>query len=363
MTARYSLLISQMFSLRTVRTRNIVVPFRYTYRCVHVSLVQRNIPKAEELLDQFAQGNDKGASVTAKRQAYLNKYNDKLREKIAKEGFKSVDDMAASKRAAEAKVCETQRESESHPGTSVEARDDALREKLSEKRRATEKSKLMDDSGSPSPVQPLSSFMKLEKVLHETPDNIGKLWAGFHIMKNKVSAVVPAATYVQMIVTAKKFPQFVLPLPRAVKNEAGNAENGYEIYYLQWVSLPKPKEASSNAPPPMAVLFTPLAEYKLRQEYAQPTLVLTHYTELLESKGIALMRGDITESENGKVHVQQQDAQLLALGLQRFYNLDWALEGLDNDEEAEKRRALLRSFYERPEVFKLEDLIELAWSV
>ena len=111
-----------------------MVPLRCTYRCVHVSLVQRNIPKAEELLDQFAQGNDKGASVTAKRQAYLNKYNDKLREKIAKEGFKSVDDMAASKRAAEAKVRETQRESESHPGTSVEARDEALREKLSEKR-------------------------------------------------------------------------------------------------------------------------------------------------------------------------------------------------------------------------------------
>ena len=46
----------------------------------------------------------------------------------------------------------------------------------------------------------------------------------------------------------------------------------------------------------MIVMYTPLAEYKLRQLFAQPTLILTHYTDLANSHGLVLMRGDITPS-------------------------------------------------------------------
>lgn len=321
------------------------------------SVLRFEMPKPEDMLEQFAQ-SDK-ARVNAKRDEALAKYHDKLQARLAAHGYKNVEDMAMAKKS------EAQAERAGPTQSAIEQRDAELRKKLQEKRRKIEQSKLSDLDGPKSPVQPLSSFMKLEKAIHESPENIGKLWTGFHIMKNKVSAVVPAATYAQMVATAQMFPQFVLPLPRTVKNaEADTApEPGYEVYFLQWMPLPRPLEASPNAPPPMAVLFTSLAEYKMRQEYAQPTLVLTFYADLLETKGIALMRGDITEREDGKAQLQQQDAQLLALGLQRFFNLDWALEGLDNDEQVEKRRALLRAFHQQPADFKLDELIDVAWKI
>ena len=331
-------------------------------RSIHASRLRMHIPKADEMLEKFAEGDR--ARLAHKRGEMMAKYQDKLQAKVAEHGYKSVDDLAhaTKKVASEQQVRETAMKAASSP---VEHRDAALRLKLQEKRRKNEQAKLDREQDVSSPVQPLSTFMKLEKIVHESPENIGKLWTAFHIMKNKISAVVPAATYAQMVDTAKSFPQFVLPLPRIVKkaDEDGEAESGYEVYYLQWIPLPKPADTASNAPAPMAVLFTPLAEYKLRQEYAQPTLVLTHYTDLIESKGIVLLRGDITESDKGKAHIQQKDAQLLTLGLQRFYHIDWALEGLDNDEQVDRRRALLRAFHERPTEFRLEELIDASWKI
>lgn len=252
---------------------------------------------------------------------------------------------------------------------SVEDRDEALRRRLEERRAREEKRKLANEAEISGPVKPLSTFMNLDKTLQESPENIGKLWTGYHIARNKLSAVIPATTYLQMVETSRKFPQFVVPLPRAMKGEGSEEELGYEMQFLQWMTLPLPKCNSSNAPPPTAVMFTPLAEYQLRQEYAQPSLVLTHYTELIESKGIVLMRGDITENEAGNDNpksrplLTQQDAQILALCLQRFYHIDWALEGLDNDEETEQRRALLRAFHGKPEQFDLKKLIQLSLQV
>lgn len=331
-------------------------------RTVHTSCLRMRIPKADDMLEKFAEGDR--ARLASKREEMMTKYREKLQAKVAEHGYKSVDDMAnATKKAVEKQQeCETAKNA---APSLVEDRDAALRLKLQEKRRKREQAKLDSEQGLSSPVQPLSAFMKLEKIGRESPENIGKLWTAYHIMKNKISAVVPAATYAQMVETANSFPQFVLPLPRTVTiaGEKSQVESGYEVYYLQWIPLPKPAGTSSNAPAPMAVLFTPLAEYKLRQEYAQPTLVLTHYTDLMESKGIVLLRGDITESDGGKAHIQQKDAQLLTLGLQRFYHIDWALEGLDNDEQADRRRALLRAFYERPTEFRLEELIDASWKI
>ena len=272
------------------------------------------------------------------------------------------------KKAADERQSSSQRASNASE-KSVEGRDEALRRRLEERRIQQERRKLANEADIASPVKPLSSFMNLDKTLQESPENIGKLWTGYHISRNKLSAVVPATTYLHMFETSRKFPQFVVPLPRAMKNEHQQDELGYEMQFLQWTTLPPPKGNSPNAPPPTAVMFTPLAEYQLRQEYAQPTLVLTQYTELIESKGIVLMRGDITDSEASKENSEsrpiltQQDAQILALCLQRFYHIDWALEGLDNDEEAEKRRALLRAFHGKPENFDIKKLIQLSLQV
>jgi ATP synthase mitochondrial F1 complex assembly factor 1 len=101
------------------------------------------------------------------------------------------------------------------------------------------------------------------------------------------------------------------------------------------------------------VIFTPLLEYKLRQTFATPYLVLTFYSDLASSHGLVLMRGEITpsaakESATGHYLLSQHDAQLLAHGLQRFY-----LRG--SNEEREK---LLSDFHERPDTFKWEELLK-----
>lgn len=159
---------------------------------------------------------------------------------------------------------------------------------------------------------------------------------------------------------ARKHPQFVLPLPR----EGG----GQEFFFLQWAFY---EHGEST------VIFTSLEEYKLKQGYARPFLTLTHWTDLVEEEepssssspetsseeqgGAVLMRGEITSTTPPKVAVKlpngagevtppldqkeryllgMSDAQLLLLGLQRFYNLEGSGEAADREE----RRRVLEGF-------------------
>lgn len=164
---------------------------------------------------------------------------------------------------------------------------------------------------------------------------------------------------------ARKHPQFVLPLPR----EGG----GQEFFFLQWAFY---EHGEST------VIFTSLEEYKLKQGYARPFLTLTHWTDLVEDTtvgaspssseeggsstsegevGAVLMRGEITSTTPPKVAVKlpngkgevtppldqkeryllgMSDAQLLLLGLQRFYNL----EGSGEKGDREERRRVLEGF-------------------
>lgn len=145
---------------------------------------------------------------------------------------------------------------------------------------------------------------------------------------------------------ARKHPQFVLPLPR----EGG----GQEFFFLQW-SFYEHDQAT--------VIFTSLEEYKLKQGFARPFLTLTHWTDLVldeptedGEEGAVLMRGEITSTMPPKMAVKgadgeevavkeryllsMADAQLLLLGLQRFYNLEGAGEAGDREE----RRGVLEGF-------------------
>jgi ATP synthase F1 complex assembly factor 1 len=112
-------------------------------------------------------------------------------------------------------------------------------------------------------------------------------------------------------------------------------------------------------PPVSTVLFTPLQEYKLRQNFATPYLILTNYTDLVSTHGVVLLRGEITPSAASAdstdpptgFMLSQQDAQLLAMQLQQFY-----LWGGTNRE----REELLRLFHEKPEDFNWEHLLKHA---
>lgn len=134
-----------------------------------------------------------------------------------------------------------------------------------------------------------------------------------------------------MAAMGKKYPMFLLPLAREGQ--------GVEMHLLQW-TFPHADAAT--------VLFTSLAEYKLRGEFASPHTTLTHHTELAGEKGVVLVQGAVVGEG-----VTVSEAGILVLGLQRFYG---ALE----DAGAERRRGLVEMFGRGDEGFNVQELIEEA---
>jgi ATP synthase F1 complex assembly factor 1 len=112
-----------------------------------------------------------------------------------------------------------------------------------------------------------------------------------------------------------------------------------------------------HIPEPSTVLFIPLQEYKLRTSLATPYLVLTFYTDLSQSHGIVLLRGEIMPSSTSaavqpgqeipeRFLLNQVDAQLLVIGPQKFYLWGVGRKDSDHDLAAE---ALIKRFHEEPE--------------
>ncbi|KWU44469.1 ATP11-domain-containing protein, partial [Rhodotorula sp. JG-1b] len=197
--------------------------------------------------------------------------------------------------------------------------------------------------------QPLNDIMDLSKASDLTTQALSQLWTAYHQSKGFLSAAVPLETYLRMLNSARKYPLFVLPLARVAELPEGQeAESATEMHLLEWSLLPQPS-ATEPVPPPSTVLFTPLAEYKARQEFSQPYLILTHYTDLAASHNVVLMRGEISAN----VALNSTDAQMLAIRMQMFYNDT----GKGGDLERQ-RRELLRSFHETPEQFDVDALIK-----
>lgn len=228
--------------------------------------------------------------------------------------------------------------------------------------------------------QPLGSILNLDKIL-ETPhtaEQVSLLWTAYHTSRSGgtgrgyLCASIPVDTYEKMLSVAKRYPTFILPLPRdqaLIAKEQGEnpTQRPHEFYFMEWGmhgSPPEPRPsldalftkpqpgASAHIPPTSTILFTPLGEYKLRNSFATPYLIMTNYTDLARSHGIVLLRGEITPSSGGgtaRYMLSQQDAQLLATGLQKFY--------LWGEAEGE-RGGLLKTFHENPASFKWEELLK-----
>jgi ATP synthase mitochondrial F1 complex assembly factor 1 len=233
-------------------------------------------------------------------------------------------------------------------------------------------------------MQPLSSYLNLGRIL-QTPhsvDQISSLWTAYHASRSKgtgkgfICATIPIDIYNKMSSCGSKYPTFAVPLPRnAVQNDPGESKKAYDFHFLQWAfhmapripsptSLfePLPPPDTSENPPISTILFTPLQEYKLRTTFATPYLVITNYTDLVNTHGIVLLRGEITPSAGSQntdtsgldFLLSQQDAQLLVMQLQNFYL--WTGEGNGNKE----REHLLKTFHESPQEFKWENLLKHA---
>ncbi|KAM0748730.1 ATP11-domain-containing protein [Meredithblackwellia eburnea MCA 4105] len=206
-----------------------------------------------------------------------------------------------------------------------------------------------------TPIKPLGDIMDLSKVSDLSSDNLAQLWTGFHQAKGFLSAAIPTETYLRMKAVANKYATFVLPLAREIEGETSEEKKtAVEMHLLQWAFLPPPAGAPTTTPDPSTVLFTPLAEFQSRQSFAQPYLILTHYTDLSSSHSLVLMRGEITDN----VALSPTDAQVLTMRLQQFYNYT----GLGGDKE-EKRKSLLRDFHERPTEFNVDSLVQTAYDL
>ncbi|GAA5934633.1 hypothetical protein JCM1841_001788 [Sporobolomyces salmonicolor] len=298
------------------------------------------------------------AGVERKRQLFEDKYRAALEAKAKKEGVtveelkrRSAEAMKAKQAVEKAKGAEslgpvaagsveTRKEGE----RSVE--EEVVKPLPSASKQATPAKK------GDSPVKPLHEIMDLSKVPDLTTSALSQLWTTYHQAKGFLSAAIPTETYLRMISSARKYPLFVLPLTRDVVGEApdgSETDQAVEMHLLNWALLPQPPSVNEPVPPPSTVLFTPLAEYKARQEFAQPYLILTHYTDLSSSHGLVLMRGEISTH----VALNDTDAQVLAVRMQLFYN-----DSGKGGEVEQQRRELLRAFHETPEEFDVQKLIK-----
>ncbi|KAI9871596.1 MAG: hypothetical protein M1830_002707 [Pleopsidium flavum] len=183
----------------------------------------------------------------------------------------------------------------------------------------------------PPGIKTLSSYIDIPKTLALPPKEIEYIWRLRHASsKTSLCAVIPTQTYTQIERTARRHPQFILPLPREGQ--------GAEIHFLQW-TFPTPTTTT--------VLFTHLAEYKLRGEYSQPHTTVTLHLELAGPKGLVLVQGSVVEGRG----VSVEEGRWLVMCLQKFYGVG---------EERGERRRLLEQFSHGDGGFKVEELLEEA---
>jgi ATP synthase F1 complex assembly factor 1 len=361
----------------------------------------------------------------AKRQQKIEQYAETLKQKATKQGFSSVESMIEKQRQdRKTKDAEAGKTEQSRNTAELKEKIKGLTDQDAElaanilkrvEAEAQRKSRTGDFSSGPGGMKALGDIIDMDKVQSDSAEKISQLWTQYHTLKNKLSAVIPAKQYAEMVAKARRYPQFLLPLPRTIVGSGdenatanvaqGERKSGFEMQYMEWAFLPKPDGVSTEPStltspedveliaraPPSTVLFTPLAEYKLRQEYAQPILVLTHYTDLAISKGVVLLRGEITDVQEAssaptgvaaalaaskagekssekldrlKAPLQSQgklsaqDAQLLTVTLQRFYMP--RAPGIGAQPGDAERQELLDAFHGDQERFDVDKLCKCA---
>jgi ATP synthase F1 complex assembly factor 1 len=226
------------------------------------------------------------------------------------------------------------------------------------------------------------NFSRIIDTPHTT-EQISAIWTAYHTAHTGggyVCATVPLAAYERMTDVAMRYPYFVLPVSRP-SADTTSTENSTacEFYVMQWAFYDPPPvpsaldvelaglkgvEDGSRNPRTSTVLFAPLHEYKQRDTFTTPHLVLTHYTDLARTHGVVLLRGEITPSNDNdtakaRYLMSQQDAQMLAMGVQRFYL--WG-QGTNVGSESEEER-LLKTFHEKPEQFDWKELLKYSMQI
>merc|ERR1711939_1106031 len=298
---------------------------------------------------RFAQVHDvRYFAAHHRQQAVYDKYKDKLAQKAKQQGFKNVDEL---KEANADKIREL-RKNASVPGANAPLETQAAPPSPNEA--ATRIPYQAPPPPTPQSEQPasassqaeaitssaketeeklptLSSFLDVEKTAALPQKEIEALWRLRHVRDpQSLCAAMATSTFARLARTARQHPQFILPLPKEGQ--------GAEIHFLQWTF---PSETT------VTVLFTHLAEFKLRGEFAQPHTTVTHHLDLAEDKGVVLLQGQVVEGRG----VSVDEAKWLIMCLQKFYGVVG---------EKRERRRLLELFGKGDPAFKVEDLVEEA---
>ncbi|KAL0578477.1 hypothetical protein V5O48_003526 [Marasmius crinis-equi] len=304
---------------------------------------------------------------------FESKYADKLSQRAKQKGVSLTDLKAQVKETLEE---EKARVREAHQAALAARKTDTGGQEKKVDGELASTSTRQDSS----PVKPLSSILNLPRIRTLEASQVSALWTAYHASRSEgtgrgfLCASIPVDMYEKMASVGGKYPVFVLPLPRPQQSTPEESEkaadSAYEFYFMEWAfheppaspsavtndpfSKPSPQsENDASSIPVSTILFTPLIEYKMRNSFATPYLVLTHYTDLAKTHGIVLLRGEITPTSAGNGHMlSQEDAQVLSMGLQRFYL--WNNAGAD-DGQGEK---MLKAFHENPDKFDWQELLK-----
>ncbi|CAG5174785.1 uncharacterized protein ALTATR162_LOCUS7865 [Alternaria atra] len=198
----------------------------------------------------------------------------------------------------------------------------------------------------PPGVKTLNSFLDLDKVQTLPEKEVQALWRLRHAANpQSIHFAVPATTFSQLLRSAKQHPSFVLPVPREIPADASSAsqeqpqtQQAAELHYLQF-SHPHVDTTT--------LMFTTLAEFKLRGEFASPHTTITFHQELAESHNLVLGQGLVIENRG----VSVDEARWLVMCMQKFYV---------QTEEGKARSQLLNMFTRGDSAFQVERLIDEA---
>lgn len=198
----------------------------------------------------------------------------------------------------------------------------------------------------PPGVKTLNSFLDLAKVQTLPDKEVQALWRLRHAANpQSIHFAVPATTFSQLLRSAKQHPSFVLPVPREIPADAPSAsqqpsqtQQAAELHYLQF-SHPHVDTTT--------LMFTTLAEFKLRGEFASPHTTVTFHQELAESHNLVLGQGLVIENRG----VSVDDARWLVMCMQKFYV---------QTEEGKGRSQLLDMFTRGDSAFQVQRLIDEA---
>ncbi|KAI9827607.1 MAG: hypothetical protein M1826_006269 [Phylliscum demangeonii] len=297
------------------------------------SLGPRNAPPLPFVQRRWARVQDvRFVATHGEPDRILDRYRAKLDEKARKEGHRSVEDL----RQAYKDRIETVRRNPALVPTSPPARPSSSFTFPSappvSPAAAAPTAPTPSTSKSNGGIKPLSAYLDLGKVLDLPAREIEYVWRLRHAeSSNSLCAVIPSPTYRRIASAARRHPQFILPLPREGQ--------GAEIHFLQW-TFPSPTTST--------VLFTHLAEYKLRGEYSQPHTTVTHHLDLADPKGLVLLQGQVMQDRG----IGVEEAQWLLMCLQKFYGL--------GEHDASPRKRLLEQFSQGDGDFAVEHLLEEA---